>query len=629
MATLQDYLGITALRDAWPKWKANVVAVNNQVINHVAGSADKHSAQDITYTGDFVGKTEVKAALDQAKTEIDTIVVNASIDPEVAFARDSAVRSKVFGSLDARLEEDEQDLVSQMADYATARSYGAKGDYNPLTGIGTDDTLAIQSALDDTKVKRLFISENHKLTSKLEIKHPITIYSNGIGGLYQTTDNTECLFSDNISNITIQNLQCVGKGNDFVETYGRKADGIAFKGSLGTISNIKIEGCTMRNNTANAIKVENCTNFKISKNTVNGIGVLPNNNYQFGIVTYSSSGGQITQNDVTGTSHGIYIGSNDDNIIISGNNIHDIPGQHGMYITSANGLLVVDNTLTNIELQGIKIQFDTNNAKDGLSSLISRNVIKNSKSHGILLTQIGSEYRVNNLTISENIITDLDAAYGIDCIFGKNIKIINNVIDGGVKKLTIAGIFVKMSSNVAVEGNTIRNTYSYGIYVNIGDTTDLLKDVLVKGNRISNVASSSGAAIYSDGECTNLTLDSNITEDSVGLSQYSLYLVNPLTCTNAMIRNNRFNDKIIRFQPGFTALKEWDNNIYTSIQSYPSAVVRGRKVTVYHGTIANVPTSSTGYVAGDRYEYTNPVAGSFVGKILIGATWKDYGAIVA
>ena len=116
MATLQDYLGITALRDAWPKWKANVIAINNQVINHVAGSADKHSAQDITYTGDFDGKTEVKAALDQAKTEIDTIVISASIDPEVAFARESLVKSKTFDTLDARLEEDEQDLVTYKAE---------------------------------------------------------------------------------------------------------------------------------------------------------------------------------------------------------------------------------------------------------------------------------------------------------------------------------------------------------------------------------------------------------------------------------------------------------------------------------------------------------------------------------
>ena len=141
MATLQDYLGITALRDAWPKWKANVIAINNQVINHVAGSADKHAAQDITYTGDFVGKTEVKAALDQAKTEIDTIVVNASIDPEVAFARDSTVKGETFDTLDARLEESEQDLVTYKADNAlNVKAFGAIGD-----GVA-DDTSSIQEA---------------------------------------------------------------------------------------------------------------------------------------------------------------------------------------------------------------------------------------------------------------------------------------------------------------------------------------------------------------------------------------------------------------------------------------------------------------------------------------------------
>ena len=148
MATLQDYLGITALRDAWPKWKANVIAINNQVINHVAGSADKHSAQDITYTGAFVGKTEVKAALDQAKTEIDTIVVNASVDPEVALARDSTVKGETFDTLDARLEESEQDFESYKADNANIEFYGA----HSITDVGYetfDSTLAIQAALDN------------------------------------------------------------------------------------------------------------------------------------------------------------------------------------------------------------------------------------------------------------------------------------------------------------------------------------------------------------------------------------------------------------------------------------------------------------------------------------------------
>ena len=144
MATLQDYLGITALRDAWPKWKANVIAINNQVIAHIAGTADKHSAQDITYTGDFVGKTEVKAALDQAKTEIDTIVVNASIDPEVALARDSTVKSETFGTLDARLESSEQDFVSYQADNTT--QLALKVDKVVGKGLSTNDYDAAEKA---------------------------------------------------------------------------------------------------------------------------------------------------------------------------------------------------------------------------------------------------------------------------------------------------------------------------------------------------------------------------------------------------------------------------------------------------------------------------------------------------
>ena len=147
MATLQDYLGITKLRDAWPKWKANVIAVNNQVINHVAGTADKHAAQDITYTGDFVGKTEVKAALDQAKTEIDTIVVNASVDPEVALARASTVKGETFDTLDARLEEDEQDLVSYKAESAAYLAELGVAKYGIRYKISTDTIARIGASV--------------------------------------------------------------------------------------------------------------------------------------------------------------------------------------------------------------------------------------------------------------------------------------------------------------------------------------------------------------------------------------------------------------------------------------------------------------------------------------------------
>ena len=75
--------GLMKLRDAWPKINTNFANI---------------------------------------KAEIDTIVVNASVDPEVALARDSAVKSKVFGSLDARLEESEQDRVTDKADNTTYKT---------------------------------------------------------------------------------------------------------------------------------------------------------------------------------------------------------------------------------------------------------------------------------------------------------------------------------------------------------------------------------------------------------------------------------------------------------------------------------------------------------------------------
>jgi lysophospholipase L1-like esterase len=92
--------------------------VKSALDNHIgAVSGSRHNAQDINYSGSFIGKTNVKDALNQAKSEIDTIVVNASIDPEVALARQSSIKSKTFTTLDGRLEEIEQDHASHLSDY--------------------------------------------------------------------------------------------------------------------------------------------------------------------------------------------------------------------------------------------------------------------------------------------------------------------------------------------------------------------------------------------------------------------------------------------------------------------------------------------------------------------------------
>ena len=273
MASLLDFTGITKLRDAWPKWKANIIAVNNQVINHVAGTADKHSAQDITYTGDFVGKTEVKAALDQAKTEIDTIVVNASIDPEVAFARDSAVKSKVFGSLDARLEEDEQDLVSYKADNATVIHASPV-----LTTTEINDLLVSERHIKFTDGNFMISSELFPQSNSLIELSPLTRFI-ATSGSFPDTSSGLMSFSE-VENIAFKGTLDIAmnkseyttgesrhglrfrsvKGIDFddVNISGSGGDGLFF-GSFDGVTRVPCEGIT-----AKTITVDNCRRNGIS-----------------------------------------------------------------------------------------------------------------------------------------------------------------------------------------------------------------------------------------------------------------------------------------------------------------------------------------------------------------------------
>jgi lysophospholipase L1-like esterase len=77
MATLLDYLGTTKLRDAWPKIKANIIAINNQLIAHIAGSADKHAAEHVTYSGEATGDN-VKDAIDDVKTDLTNLSFTGS-----------------------------------------------------------------------------------------------------------------------------------------------------------------------------------------------------------------------------------------------------------------------------------------------------------------------------------------------------------------------------------------------------------------------------------------------------------------------------------------------------------------------------------------------------------------------
>jgi hypothetical protein len=63
----------------------------------------------------------------------------------------------------------------------------------------------------------------------------------------------------------------------------------------------------------------------------------------------------------------------------------------------------------------------------------------------------------------------------------------------------------------------------------------------------------------------------------------------------------------------------------STIQSGYDYMGDGKK-TIY-GTRSNQPATTTGYKEGDRYEYTDPIAGGYSGVKCLANTWKGYGML--
>lgn len=96
----------------------NFTKINAQIINHIAGNTDKHTGTAVTLN--TTGKTKITAnnlqgAIDQIEDEVKGFVeVNANA--EVADAHISTAKSKTFADIRERFEETERDVISQQSE---------------------------------------------------------------------------------------------------------------------------------------------------------------------------------------------------------------------------------------------------------------------------------------------------------------------------------------------------------------------------------------------------------------------------------------------------------------------------------------------------------------------------------
>ena len=507
MATLQDYLGITKLRDAWPKWKANIIAINTQIINHVAGTADKHAAEKITYSGSFTSKTDVKAALDQAKTEIDTIVVSASIDPEVALARQSSVKAKTFTTLDARFEETEQDLVSYKADNM---QYLINVKHPPLTMVSakgdevTDDTVAINAMVQYVKTNKLggLYFPDSSGAYMIDGNDPLDlIYYNANGGIVIDSPFRLIMHPNaTLKAITSdKNGYCVLNIKDASDVYveggkiiGERSTHIGIVGEHGM-----------------GISITNSTNIHINNTIISDC-------WGDGIIVMGRDGYPLLY------SEDVFI----TNVICKNNR------RQGMSIVSAKKVYVTSSEFsdTNGTLPQSGIDIEANATyPDNEDILISNCVFKNNTGVDITIATRSKNVAISNNTMVGSAGAAVVIGYGA---VTNGVLISGNLVDG--LNVMISGISVLGNNSAIINGNTIRNiigTESPGIYIS---DNDLGKSVLVTNNDISFCRY---GIIIDAGAVSNAEISNNIIHDVLS---HAIYIHTPLSYSS-IIGNTLYN----------------------------------------------------------------------------------------
>ncbi|QWU17398.1 Pectate lyase superfamily protein [Paenibacillus sophorae] len=159
-----------------------ITVAKDDIDNHKA-STTAHAAEHITYAGPVAGASDIKGAVDSVQQQLNTAVMEGDSGPAAAQAAIDATGHD-YGNLKVRLDTEHTAVSAQLAEIAknttviNVAKFGAVGDYDPDTGTGTDDTIAIQNAADALYASGggvlYYPEEAYKTTAPILMKLPAT-----------------------------------------------------------------------------------------------------------------------------------------------------------------------------------------------------------------------------------------------------------------------------------------------------------------------------------------------------------------------------------------------------------------------------------------------------------------------
>lgn len=218
---------------------------------------------------------------------------------------------------------------------------------------------------------------------------------------------------------------------------------------LYNASDCKISNCRVENwgegqisllGTSNHNTVQNCRLIGVGS----AGGLVGGSDFNFGI--YGETNGlascQFLNNEISDAVHGIFLANDWTDTLIQGNNIHDMIGQHGVYVDGGKNLRILSNVVHSVAGSGIKVQITSGTTADCTNLVIEGNTVDGPGGTGILVipATTGLTYRFKSPVISGNAVHNC----GQD------------------------GILFDQADNFLVSNNTVNTATEYGIRTQTG-----------------------------------------------------------------------------------------------------------------------------------------------------------------
>ena len=371
----------------------------------------------------------------------------------------------------------------------SVKDYGAQGDG------ATDDTVAINKALANTPSGgvTLFPPGTYQISAYLHVTVSNTQILGYGAKIVQSGAGQQGFLVDTATGVTIEGPWL----------YNSLPNG-GWTGSPVNINGVrfyngsddgKVINCRIENWGESSVYLDGSNRTTVQGCKLIGVGaaggLVSGSDNNFGI--YSPSNGlkglKLLNNEIYNQAFGIFLGNDFQDVLILGNEIHDIQGQHGIYVDGGKGLRIIGNTVRSPAVNGIKVQTTSGSAADTIGLVIQGNTVDSPGGSGILVipAAAGLPHRFKSPIVTGNTVRSCGQD-GIIIDQADSFKLDHNIVDTttgyGIRTQTGAPAN-HTNGHGTVRGNNVSNTQQDGLHLQQADNT---KYVMVEDNLLVDTA---------------------------------------------------------------------------------------------------------------------------------------------